>query len=169
MGKIIGAVLIFISVLYITLNIHLRPYYKLREIKDLKQAMIIFYSYMEFSTLPLPTIFREIAGKAQGIAKELFNEIINTINENCIKDINIIWCTSIDKTNFSTQRSREILKDMGAVLGKLDKRLQLKAIDLAIKALEDKEELYKEVIKKNSSLYLRIGAMLGILIIILFI
>lgn len=169
MGKLIGAILTFTSIMIITLNLHFKSHYQLQEIKEFKKAMIIFYSYMEFSTLPLPFIFHELAKKTENNPKKLFTNITNMLNQNKIKDINTIWCTSISQISFIACECKEVLKDIGSILGILDKQLQLKNIDLAIKELNYREELCMEKIKKNSSLYLRMGVMVGILIIVLFI
>lgn len=169
MARLTGGIFIMFSVMVLSLYHYFKNQYRLQALQEIRKALVIFYSYIEFSAQPLPYIFQQVSLKCGEPAQDIFKTLDSLIEEKKMTDIAQMWRLAVEECGAIQSQDKEVIKGIGNVLGKLDKQLQLKNITLTIEAVKHSEKEIMEKISKNGTIYIRVGAMLGLLLIILLI
>lgn len=138
-------------------------------LKELKNALNIFEVKINFSFETITEIFNEIAQKTNGIAGKIFEDSVKNIEqENMLAGE--AWDKSID-ANSENLKSEDIscLKTLGKLLGKTDVEGQINQIKLVSTFLEKQISEADEEKHKNGKMYQKLGAVVGLIIVIVLI
>ena len=129
------------------------------ELKKFKSGLGIFKSKLEFTYEPVNEIFTDIS------------KLIYEDEENIFKRFteNNDWNLAVDSQNNFNNEDKEVAKNLGKMLGRLDKSGQLNEINLVDSFIDKQIENAFEVMKKNEKLYKVLGRSAGIAIAIMFI
>lgn len=141
--------------------------YRVNELREFKNALNIFKSKVNFTYEPIPEIFEQISKNSTPNIGGVFKKASYNMN---FKSAGEAWNTAIetDILNINTE-DRNILKDLGKLLGKTDLKGQVNQIDLTSSFLDDqikKAEIERE---KNEKMYRTLGMILGLGIVIILI
>lgn len=129
------------------------------ELKRFKNALGIFKSKLEFTYEPINEIFADIS-------KIVYEEEDNIFKRFTEKED---WNWAVDRQKDFTVEDKEVAKNLGKMLGKLDKSGQLNEINLVDNFLDKQIETAFDVKQKNEKLYKILGTSAGIAIAIVLI
>ncbi|MBR1654138.1 MAG: stage III sporulation protein AB [Clostridia bacterium] len=141
---------------------------RLKILRDLKNALNIFEVKINFSFETISEIFMEISQKINGVAGKIFFDTVKNIENNmCAGDA---WEKSIDKNKDVLKKDDiDCLKTLGKLLGKTDIEGQLNQIELVSTFLEKQINDANEDKNKNEKMYKKLGAIVGLVIVIVLI
>ena len=129
------------------------------ELKKFKSGLGIFKSKLEFTYEPVNEIFTDISKLVYEDEENIFKRFTE----------NNDWNLAVDTQNNFNNEDKEVAKNLGKMLGKLDKSGQLNEINLVDSFIDKQIENAFEVMKKNEKLYKVLGRSAGIAIAIMFI
>ncbi len=138
-------------------------------LKDIKNALNIFEVKINFSYETIPEIFSEISEKIQGTAGKIFADTVKNINgKNMLAGD--AWEASIEN-NADNLKKEDInsIKSLGKLLGKTDVDGQVSQIELVSTFLEKQINEAIEDKKQNEKMYQKLGAIVGLIIVIVLI
>lgn len=138
-------------------------------LKELKKALNIFEVKINFSFETITEIFSEIAQKTNGVASKIFECTVKNIDcENM--PAGEAWDRSID-SNCDNLKKEDVncLKTLGKLLGKTDAEGQVNQLKLVSTFLEKQIAEADEEKNKNEKLYQKLGAVVGLIIVIVLI
>lgn len=142
---------------------------RVKILKDLRNALNIFEVKINFSYETIPEIFKEISEKIKGTAGKIFGDTVKNIN-----DENMIageaWEKSLENNGEALkQEDVNCLKSLGKLLGKTDVEGQISQIKLVSTFLEKQINDANEARGKNEKMYQKLGAIVGLIIVIVLI
>ena len=129
------------------------------ELKKFKSGLGIFKSKLEFTYEPVNEIFTDISKLVYEDEENIFKRFTE----------NNDWNLAVDTQNNFNNADKEVAKNLGKMLGRLDKSGQLNEINLVDSFIDKQIENAFEVMKKNEKLYKVLGRSAGIAIAIMFI
>ena len=135
----------------------------------LKAALNIFEVKINFSFETIPEIFNEISEKIKDQAGKIFSDTVKNI-----KDKNMLvgeaWEKSV-QANSEGLKTEDIncIKSLGKLLGKTDVEGQISQIRLVDVFLEKQISEATEDRSKNEKMYQKLGAIVGLIIVIVLI
>ena len=129
------------------------------ELKKFKSGLGIFKSKLEFTYEPVNEIFTDISKLVYEDEENIFKRFTE----------NNDWNLAVDTQNNLNNEDKEVAKNLGKMLGRLDKSGQLNEINLVDSFIDKQIENAFEVMKKNEKLYKVLGRSAGIAIAIMFI
>lgn len=141
---------------------------RVKELKDMKNALNMFETKIKFTYASVPEIFEEIS-------KQFGTETIGQVFEKArylMKDkaAGEAWNEAIDIANCSmTIEDKTILKNLGKMLGKTDMEGQISEIKLVTDFLNTQIELAETDRRKNEKMYRTLGGIIGLTLVIIFI
>jgi stage III sporulation protein AB len=132
------------------------------ELKNIKSALNIFKSKIQFTFEPISEIFTEISNSVYLNEENIFNTTNFILNSNQEKYINLAWNKAINITkNSLNNEDKEILKMLSSNLGKSDKSGQISSIDVIDKFINTQIEQAEIEKLKNTKLYKTLGTVIG--------
>lgn len=140
---------------------------RLQILKDMKNALNIFEVKVNFSCETIPEIFSEISQKIKGVPGKIFMETVQNMDNLIAGDA---WDKAIDD-NCENLKKEDInsLKPLGKLLGKIDVEGQINQIKLVCEFLDEQiNEATKEK-DKNEKMYQKLGAIVGLMMVIVLI
>lgn len=141
--------------------------YRLEELKELKSALEIFKTKIKFTYETIPEIFDEIAKIS---SKNIQNIFINARQLMNIKSAGEAWKQSIQETNCNiNSEDKDTLTILSKMLGKSDVDGQVSQIDVTLQFLEKQIQEAEDDKNKNEKLYKKLGAIMGLAIVIILI
>lgn len=140
---------------------------RLQILKDMKNALNIFEVKINFSMETIPEIFTEISQKIKGSVGKIFKDTVINMEFMLAGEA---WENSLE-TNSESLKKDDInsLKPLGKLLGKTDIDGQLNQIKLVSKFLEEQIEEAHEEKNKNEKMYQKLGAIVGLIMVIVLI
>lgn len=137
---------------------------RVKELKEMKNALNIFKTKMRFTYEPIPDIFEEIA-------KQLTNGNIATIFLKASKKMKQktagqAWEEALEEENNLNKEDKEILNSLSRLLGKTDLEGQLSEVEVTTTFLETQIKKAEEARKKNEKMYQTLGMVAGLAIVI---
>lgn len=140
---------------------------RLKELKDIKNALNIIESKIKFTYEPLPDIFMQTSKMLSKSISQIFVQASNNM-KTC--DAENAWERSIQMaTTNLNEEDMENIKSFGKMLGKTDKEGQLSRIELTKTFIEIQIEKAKIEEQKNAKLYKTLGAVAGLAFVIILI
>lgn len=158
---------VFIISLYIGNIISRRYILRVKELKEMKNALNIIENKIKFTYEPLPDIFMQTSKMFSKNISQIFVQAANNM-----KTVNAeeAWDKSMKTvtTNLNFE-DIENLKSFGKMLGKTDKEGQISRVELTKTFLEMQIEKAKIEEEKNSKMYKTLGVVIGLAIVIVLI
>lgn len=159
--------LIFVSTLSIGFIIAKKYSDRVKELKDMKNALNIFTTKIRFTYESVPEIFEYISSQTD-------KNIANIFKTSCekMKEISAgeAWIESIDELNSNMDlEDKAILKSLGKLLGKTDAEGQISEIRLVSSFLDTQIELAEQEQNKNEKIYKTLGGVIGLTLVIILI
>ena len=138
---------------------------RVKELEEMKNALSMFQTKIQFTFEPIPEIFEEIAKHSQKnigqiflIAKEkMKNDTASKAFEEAIEE---------SDSNLN-QEDRYVLKTLSKLLGQTDVEGQISQIEITQKFLEEQLKEAREEKQKNEKLYSKLGTTIGLAIVII--
>lgn len=140
---------------------------RVKELKDLKNALNIIESKIKFTYEPIPEIFHQTS--------RMFSKNIEVIFEQAatyMRDIDAekAWNKSLEEsiTNLNKE-DIENIRSFGKMLGKTDKEGQVSSLELTKNLIEMQIEKAKVEEEKNAKMYRTLGSIMGLAFVIMLI
>lgn len=166
--KFLILILVFASSVSIGFLIAKKYINRVKELKDMKNALNMFETKIKFTYASVPEIFEEIG-------KQFGEESVGQVFEKAFylmknKSAGEAWEEAIDISNCSmTIEDKNILKNLGKMLGKTDIEGQISEIKLVSDFLNTQIELAETDRRKNEKLYRTLGGVVGLTLVIIFV
>jgi len=165
--KLFILVLVFGSSLSIGFLIAKKYSGRVKELKNMKNALNMFETKIKFTYESVPEIFEEISKQIEGEVGIIFAQASQKM-----KDLSAgeAWNQSIDNTDTSMNtEDKTILKNLGKLLGKTDIEGQISEIKLVSDFLDTQIELAEQEKNKNEKMYKTLGGIIGLALVIILI
>lgn len=139
--------------------------HRLDELEEMKNSLNIFKNKIKFTYEPIPDIFEEISKtKVKNIGK-IFENARDKMNN---KTANLAWEEAIEESNNNLKEDdKNILKTLSKLLGQTDIEGQVSQIEITEKFLDSQIKEAIDEKQKNEKLYKRLGAIIGLTIVII--
>lgn len=165
--KYISLFLVFCISFYIGNLISKKYSLRLKELKDIKNALNIIESKIKFTYEPLPDIFMQTSKMVSNNISQIFVQASNNMKTDNAEQA---WEKSIQTSTTSLNKEDiENIKSFGKMLGKTDKEGQLSRIELTKTFIEMQIEKAKIDEQKNAKMYKTLGAICGLAFVIILI
>lgn len=140
---------------------------RVKDLKEMKSALNILKTKIEYTYEPLPQIFSQIADEYTSGVGEIFRISSKKMNELSAGEA---WKYGIKnaKTNMK-EEDIKILENLQKLLGKTNAEGQLSEIELIDNFISEQIEIAEEEQKKNEKLYKSLGIIAGLAIAIILI
>ena len=135
------------------------------ELKEMKNALNMFLTKIKFTYESVPETFSEIGNNINGNIGKIFRVASENMKEKAAGDA---WEEVVEKTETSlTDEDKNIIKNLGRMLGKTDLDGQVSEIKLVQNFLNTQIELAEKEKQKNEKLYKTLGGVVGLAIVII--
>lgn len=167
MIKTIILLLVFVTATAIGVLISEKYKNRVKDLKEMKNALSMFQTKIKFTYEPIPEIFKDISKKS--------NNSIGKIFEKASQEMETVtagqaWELALDTVPTSLNgEDIQILKGLNKLLGKTDLEGQISEIKLTSTFLNTQIERAEKEQEKNEKLYKSLGAITGIAMVILLI
>lgn len=142
---------------------------RVRILKDLKEALNIFEVKINFSVETIPEIFNEIANKFNNAVGKIFAGAVENITAQNMS-AGAAWENSVDVNSDCLKKDDiDSIKTLGKLLGKTDLEGQISQIELVTTYIERQLNDATEEKNKNEKMYQKLGAIVGLVIVIVLI
>ena len=165
--RFIGALAVMLGCAGLGLYYSARESFRTGELQELKKALLILSSEIEYMRAPLGVACASIAKRTDGIISGLFptfaEKLISSEGETAYQ----LWAASLAGTKGKTFMAAEdlaVLDGFGKTLGYLDKLMQQNAIDYAVGYVDEKVSTLQAQGDKNKRMYRSLGVITGLLI-----
>ncbi|MCL2616914.1 MAG: stage III sporulation protein AB [Defluviitaleaceae bacterium] len=146
--------------------------YRMRDLLEIKKALSILRSHIEYSRTPLPEAMQAIAVRVRKSVGNIFEMCADLLVHERNERVAHIWEAAIEQHKeamFLTEEDIEQLKGFGAQLGDLDSDAQITNISMLIEYIDERVSQLHESRDRNRKLYRSLGVLGGALIVIIFI
>ena len=138
---------------------------RLKELKEVKNALNILESKIKFTYEPLCEIFNEISKMVSKNISEIFVQAGMYLKET---DTENAWDRSIENANINLNKEdKENIKVLGKMLGKTDKEGQVSQLELTKTFIEMQIEKARVEEEKNAKMYKTLGTIIGLAFVII--
>lgn len=165
--KLIGATLVCGSCSLIGIYYSLTESYRIADLNEMKKAVIILKSEIEYAMNPLPEALKNISSRINAGIGCFFGLLADKLTGRHEQDFLTLWnCTLREalKHTHLTEQDFDGIEQLGRTLGYLDKNLQLNSIDLLIDYIDSTtERLYASSVK-NKRMYRSMGIITGFIV-----
>lgn len=167
MIKYLTLMIILASTTYIGILISKKYLNRVKDLKEMKNALNIFSTKIKFTYEPIPQTFKEISEKVKPNIANIFKESSKKMqNENAGK----AWEEALEESNTSmTKEDIEVLKNLSNLLGKVDIEGQVNEVELVENFLDTQIELAEEEKQKYVKMYKTLGVTIGLAVVIILI
>ena len=165
--KYIILFLIFVSSTLVGRFISKKYYYRLQELEEFKNALNIFKSKIKFTYEPISEIFSEIINNTNKNVGKVFNLAKDNLENSSAQEA---WINAVKLSeNNLTDEDKKVLQMFGKLLGQTDVEGQISQIDITQEMLDKQVQEALTLKQKNEKLYNKLGATIGLAIVILLI
>lgn len=163
--KVFILFLIFYSSLKVGKVIARKYYNRVSELKEMKNALNMFLTKIRFTYESVPESFNEIGNNIKGKVGEIFKSASNKMKNMSAGDA---WEETIEKADTSlTDEDKNVIKNLGRMLGKTDLEGQVSEIKLVQNFLNTQIDIAEKEKQKNEKLYKTLGGVIGLAIVII--
>ena len=166
-ARIIGGLAVILGCGGIGFYYSLKDGMRVGELQELKKALLILASEIEYMRSPLNIACANIAKRTTLATSKLFESFANYLDTNNGETAYQAWCqaiASIKNTTLLTQEDLQVVDSFGKTLGYLDKHMQQNAISHAINYMDEKTTALQLQSHKNKRMYRSLGVICGMLI-----
>jgi len=140
---------------------------RLKELKDIKNALNILESKIKFTYEPLPEMFNDISKMLSKNISYIFVQASKYMKEMDAEDA---WNKAIEMSSTNLNKEdKESIKNFGKMLGKTDKEGQISRLELTQTFIEIQIEKAKVEEEKNAKMYKTLGTIIGLVFVIILI
>lgn len=166
--KYLMLLLILLSSTYIGILISKKYTNRVKELKQMKNALNIFSTKIKFTYEPIPEMFYEISNKVEAQIGEIFKNASKKMKKNI--NAGEAWKQALEESNTNMKKEDiETLKTLSNLLGKVDIEGQISEIELVNNFIDNQIEKAEEESKKNVKMYKTLGTTVGLALVILLI
>lgn len=142
-------------------------YYRLQELLNLKKALVMLSSEIEYAANPLPIAMEEIAARIDGVIQKMllnFSKKLKKCRNTAIEEMWSEVVRSYVNGSYFNGKDRVEIESFGKTLGYLDKVMQLRNIQLTLQYVDEQIEYIYSHQHAKAKLYRNIGILSGIMI-----
>ena len=137
------------------------------ELREFRNALNILENKIKFTYEPLTEIFNQISQEKSSKIEEIFENMTYKLE---FENVKYSWMDAIQEADISiTQEDKDILKELGKVLGQTDADSQVNEIEVTESFLNMQIEKAEEARKKNQKMYKTLGVVVGLVFVIILI
>ena len=172
--KCLTLILILSSTTYIGILISKKYLNRVKDLKEMKNALNMFSTKIKFTYEPIPQTFKEISQKTNPNISNIFKNVCEKMdNQNAGKALEEAleeWLEALtmESTNF-TKEDIGVLKNLSNLLGKVDIEGQVNEVELVENFLDTQIELAEEEKQKYVKMYKTLGITIGLAVVIILI
>ena len=138
---------------------------RVKELRQFKNILNIIKTKIKFTYEPLTEIFNQISQEKSSKIEEIFENMTYKF-----ENVKYSWMDAIQEADISiTQEDKDILKELGKVLGQTDADSQVNEIEVTESFLNMQIEKAEEARKKNQKMYKTLGVVVGLVFVIILI
>lgn len=138
---------------------------RLKELEEMRTALNIFKTKINFTYSPIPEIFEEISQSISGNIGNIFKSAKEKMQSNTA---NIAWEEAVEEIPSNLNKEdKYTLKTLSKSLGQIDIQGQTSQIDITQKFLETQIKEAIDEKQKNEKLYSKLGTTIGLAIVII--
>ncbi len=165
--KCLTLILILSSTTYIGILISKKYLNRVKDLKEMKNALNMFSTKIKFTYEPIPQTFKEISQKTNPNISNIFKNVCEKMdNQNAGK----AWEEALEESNTNmTKEDIEVLKNLSNLLGKVDIEGQVNEVELVENFLDTQIELAEEEKQKYVKMYKTLGITIGLAVVIILI
>jgi len=167
--KIAGGAAICVASALIGVYYSKNGQYRLNDLTDLKRALILLKSEIDFAQNALPDALSNVGARTGGEIGGAFIKIAERVSERR-GELHLIWEDEISsgfKRTYLTKSDVDAVLQLGKIIGYMDKPLQAGNIDMAVSYIDQTSAALREKREKTSRLYTSLGILGGLLITII--
>ena len=140
---------------------------RVKELRQFKNILNIIKTKIKFTYEPLADIFKQISQEKSSKIEEIFENMTYKL---AFENVKYSWMDAIQEADISiTQEDKDILKELGKVLGQTDADSQVNEIEVTESFLNMQIEKAEEARKKNQKMYKTLGVVVGLVFVIILI
>lgn len=140
---------------------------RVKELRQFKNILNIIKTKIKFTYEPLTEIFNQISQEKSSKIEEIFENMAYKLE---FENVKYSWMDAIQEADISiTQEDKDILKELGKVLGQTDADSQVNEIEVTESFLNMQIEKAEEARKKNQKMYKTLGVVVGLVFVIILI
>lgn len=163
--KMFVLLLIFLSSLKAGQIISKKYSNRVKELKEMKNALNMFLTKIKFTYESVPESFNEIGNNINGNIGKIFRIASERMKEKSAGDA---WEETVEIIDTSlAKEDKDIIKNLGRMLGKTDMEGQISEIKLVQNFLNTQIEIAEKDKQKNEKLYKTLGGVVGLAIVII--
>lgn len=165
--KYITLILILSSTTYIGILISKKYLNRVKDLKEMKNALNMFSTKIKFTYEPIPQTFKEISQRTKPNISSIFKNVCEKMNtENAGK----AWEEALEESNTNmTKEDIAVLKNLSNLLGKVDVEGQVNEVELVENFLDTQIEIAEEEKQKYVKMYKTLGITIGLAVVIILI
>ena len=167
---VVKYIIIFLvfSICFLLGNIISKRYtLRVKELKDFSNALNIIENKIKFTYEPLSEIFIQTSRLLSENMSNIFIKASGYMKEFSSEEA---WNKGVDDTStYLNKEDIENIKSFGKLIGKTDKEGQVSHIELTRSFIELQLEKARKEEEKNAKMYKTLGAMIGLVIVIILI
>lgn len=165
--KYLELILILSASTYIGILISKKYLNRVKDLKEMKNALNIFTTKIKFTYQPIPEIFKEMSEKLKPNIANIFLSAANKMENINAGDA---WLQALGESNTNMiKEDVETLKTLSNLLGKVDIEGQVSEIGLVETFLDTQIELAEEEKNKYVKMYKTLGVTVGLALVIILI
>lgn len=165
--KYITLILILSSTTYIGILISKKYLNRVKDLKEMKNALNMFSTKIKFTYEPIPQTFKEISQKTKPNISKIFESVCKKMDT---QNAGKAWEEALEESNTNmTKEDIEVLKNLSNLLGKVDIEGQVNEVELVENFLDTQIELAEEEKQKYVKMYKTLGVTIGLAVVIILI
>lgn len=165
--KYLTLILILSLTSYIGILISKKYLNRVKDLKEMKNALNMFSTKIKFTYEPIPQTFKEISQKTKPNISNIFKNVCEKMNT---QNAGKAWEEALEESNTNmTKEDIEVLKNLSNLLGKVDIEGQVNEVELVENFLDTQIELAEEEKQKYVKMYKTLGITIGLAVVIILI
>lgn len=167
MIKIIGGIVICISTALMGVKKALITEHRLDILNEFEKSLVLLKGEIKYSAASLPEAILSVSNRTCGDIKIFYERLYGQTIDNHAMDFKKIWEAKVlecFKEGMVDGEDCKVINDLGAQLGHLDISMQIRAIELCMSRLSERQLKAANEIKEKSKLYKTVGLASGALI-----
>ena len=165
--RIIGALAVLLGSAGLGIYYSAKDGFRIFELTELKKALLILSSEIEYMRTPLNTACANIAKRTESTISTLFASFAELLTNSTGETAYQLWgvaAASIKKKTFMVAEDLQVIDSFGKTLGYLDKHMQQNAINHTVNYIDEKVTHLQTQSDKNKRMYRSLGVICGLLI-----
>jgi len=165
--RIAGALAVMLGCAGLGLYYSAKDGFRIYELQELKKALLILSSEIEYMRAPLNIACANIAKRTESTIGALFLQFSQLLADGKGETAYRLWVTAMESLKGKTFMANEdlsVVDGFGKTLGYLDKQMQQNAINYAVSYIDEKAAALQTQEDKNKRMYRSLGVICGLLI-----